>query len=190
MEVRMASKQQTWALFCITKKDYRNAGLTYEQASKLIEEFNKNKPAATAPKKASTLKAYMTSPEVIKELTEFMAKEMGIVGIVENDTRFMKPGPRYVFLGGGCGFSFIKFDGRSQKAKLIVEQSGAIKRDVESLIAKHLGKEFGAKLQALGNPLGAHFMQNLNYNAKYNSIIVRYMESVGIKKAWVDNRLD
>ena len=32
-----ATKRQLWALYCITKKDYRNDGLTYDQASELIK---------------------------------------------------------------------------------------------------------------------------------------------------------
>ena len=33
-----ATKKQTWALFCLTKKDYRNQGLTMDQASRLIKD--------------------------------------------------------------------------------------------------------------------------------------------------------
>jgi len=35
----MSTKRQSWALFCITKKDYRNENLTYDEASKLINEL-------------------------------------------------------------------------------------------------------------------------------------------------------
>lgn len=37
-DTRMMTKRQGWALFCITKQDYRNAGLTYDEASKMIAE--------------------------------------------------------------------------------------------------------------------------------------------------------
>jgi hypothetical protein len=40
---RPATKKQLWALFCITKKDYRDSGLTIDQASELIAELNGKK---------------------------------------------------------------------------------------------------------------------------------------------------
>ena len=38
-----ATKKQLWALFCITKKDYRDSDISFEEASRLIEEANRNK---------------------------------------------------------------------------------------------------------------------------------------------------
>ncbi len=40
---RPATKRQLWALYCITKKDHRDSGLTLDQASKLIAEANVNR---------------------------------------------------------------------------------------------------------------------------------------------------
>ena len=40
---RPASKKQLWALYCLTKKDYRKQDLTMLDASKLIEQFNASK---------------------------------------------------------------------------------------------------------------------------------------------------
>ncbi len=40
MEKREATKRQTFALWCITKKDYRGQGLTFEDADKLIKELS------------------------------------------------------------------------------------------------------------------------------------------------------
>jgi len=36
-----ATKKQLWALFCITKKDYRDSDISFEEASRLIEEANR-----------------------------------------------------------------------------------------------------------------------------------------------------
>ncbi len=41
-----ATSRQLWALYCATKKDYRNEKLTKEQASKMLSEFNANKAAS------------------------------------------------------------------------------------------------------------------------------------------------
>lgn len=40
---RPASKKQLWALYCLTKKDYRNQDLTMLDASNLIKQFNASK---------------------------------------------------------------------------------------------------------------------------------------------------
>lgn len=41
---RPATNKQLWALFCATKEDHRNKGLTLEQASELLSKINENKP--------------------------------------------------------------------------------------------------------------------------------------------------
>ena len=46
-----ATPRQTWALFCLTKKDHRNAGLTKQEASDLIEYYKANKPGSEAHEK-------------------------------------------------------------------------------------------------------------------------------------------
>lgn len=46
-----ATKKQTWALFCLTKKDYRQEGLTMQEASELIDKFSKEKGNGKSKKK-------------------------------------------------------------------------------------------------------------------------------------------
>lgn len=41
---RLATKNQTWAIFCMTGWDIRNCGLTLEQASVLISDLKNGKP--------------------------------------------------------------------------------------------------------------------------------------------------
>ena len=41
--MKLASKAQTWKLFTLTKKDYRNETLSYEEADKLIKTALKEK---------------------------------------------------------------------------------------------------------------------------------------------------
>lgn len=45
-----ASSAQTWALRCALKKDYRGAGLTRGQASKLLDDHNKATGYVKKPK--------------------------------------------------------------------------------------------------------------------------------------------
>jgi len=37
--MEMATKKQLWALYCLTKKDWRDKGLTKEQASQMLNEL-------------------------------------------------------------------------------------------------------------------------------------------------------
>lgn len=49
-----ATKKQLWALFCITRQDYRNKGLTKGEASELLQKLSNNKdrkPMKTVKKK-------------------------------------------------------------------------------------------------------------------------------------------
>ena len=39
MKNSKATSRQLWALYCITKKDYRNENLSKEEAAKLISEL-------------------------------------------------------------------------------------------------------------------------------------------------------
>ena len=38
-----ATRKQLWALFCATKRDHRNDGLTMQEASDLISKYLKEK---------------------------------------------------------------------------------------------------------------------------------------------------
>jgi hypothetical protein len=42
--LRPASKKQLWALFCATKEDHRNQGLTYDEASEILSKVMKPRP--------------------------------------------------------------------------------------------------------------------------------------------------
>ena len=129
--------------------------------------------------------------ENMSKLITAITGEMDVTSIVKNDTVLLPDdGKRYVFLGCGCGFSYIKFDGRNKLAAQIVEDSKICKKFIEEKMLKALKPEYLANLERLGNPIEAHMAQNLNYKSDYNNLIVRYMEQfIDIKKAkvWVQN---
>lgn len=64
-DTRPATKRQTWALFCLTKKDHRDMGLTIYEASQLISklkaEGNGTTPKTTARKKKTRKKKVSTA---------------------------------------------------------------------------------------------------------------------------------
>ena len=180
--------------------------MSFEQASELIKEGNENKSDIQKEKTGiikktnkkensfenTELYKFITNEENLNLLIKTLIGEFDIKSIVMNDTNFIKDdGKRYVMLGCGCGFSFIKFDGRSKKTKEIVDLSRIIKKSVENKIVEKIGKETINYLVSIGNPIYAHFMQNLIYNSKYNSIVVKFIEkTTNCKKVWIDNRED
>lgn len=183
-----ATSRQRWALFCKTKKDYRNVEITFEEAHKILSEGEKYVKKASAKK---GLKEFMLMDENIKKLLHTLNLELDIKGIVKTDTSMLPDdGKRYLMLGGGCGFSFIRTDGRSKKATAILNEVRPAKDAVEREIIKRVGLEQVDRLRKCGNPIQALFLQNLAYNNALNWIVVRYMEEQGIKKATVDSRYD
>ncbi len=188
-EIKLASKRQLWALFCINKKDYRNENLTFEQASKMIAEANDNKPHVAKVKKSS-IKDIILSQESIQKLTDCLIAQMGIQSIVMTDTSLLPDdGKRFLFFGGGCGFSYIRYDKRSKKAGAIIDEAKALKQTVDAKVRENLGKNVLDYLIKAGNPCQAHQFQNLAYADCFNSIITGYLNEQGIK-CYIDSRLD
>lgn len=109
-----ATKRQLWALYCITKKDYRNDGLTYDQASELIKTLGdpnyvkKGKKDNTKANEAvkimkdaidageKALKACEPTPMVVEQHASVM----------DDNSPVEKS---WVVDGGVCGFSWIRF---------------------------------------------------------------------------------
>jgi hypothetical protein len=104
-----ATKRQTWALFCITKEDYRNKGLTKAEASDLIKKLgDKNRTKTTKPKKNSyveiyekaltaglaALKAATPTPMVVQQHANMMDDNSPVV-----QEWFVADGP--------CGFAWV-----------------------------------------------------------------------------------
>ena len=46
------------------------------------------------------------------------------------------------------------------------------------------------KLEKSGNPIEAHFMQNLSYNTSYNYKVIEYLNSLGFKNITATSMLD
>jgi len=158
-----------------------------------VKIFNKEFKKVNLPKQVSSKKhsvenliLYMLSN--IPKLKKAIIGEMGIGSIIKNDTNFVPDdGKRYVFLGGGCGFSHIKVDGRNKLSVKIEEDGRAIKKDIEAVMIKTIDKGFLTKLEDSGNPIEAHLFQNLIYKIAYNHLIVNYMLDFGVKKVSMRN---
>ena len=132
---RPASKKQLWALYCLTKKDYRGQGLTMFDASKLIEQFNASKVVSKIGVNDTPNQVKQTSVRSKKQTLEqqfiaYMTEQMqGIIAtckeaikvksVVEDDPAFTpnkKDRKQYAFFGFGCGFTIIDWLDREDEA--------------------------------------------------------------------------
>lgn len=110
---KMMTKQQGWALFCITKKDYRNDNLTYDQASDLIKKFGNpeyKKKSKVVTKENEAVKIFNQALEAgMKAMDEANVIPMFVqqhANMADDNSPVVK---QYHVEGGVCGFAWIKF---------------------------------------------------------------------------------
>lgn len=177
-----ATSRQRYALFCITKKDYRNTIISKEEASRLIADAQQQSNYQKKPK-GSDLFDYLSAR--VDELVGALTREFQVASKIVDDPAFMKSKNQYLFLGSGCGFSYIQYDKRSKKAKSIVKEAGKLRDKINSMVVSRIDKDFLKKLEQSGNPIQAHLAQNMIYKSRYDWLVVNYMEEQGVKNVWV-----
>tara|TARA_B100000686_G_C16598435_1_gene867343 strand:+ start:109 stop:591 length:483 start_codon:yes stop_codon:yes gene_type:complete len=94
--MKPASKAQTWKLFTLTKKDYRNELLSYEEADKLIQDALKEKD--------NKLQEFQTIIDKAKSAGLKAVKELKVIPmtVVSHQT-----GKEYFVEDGLCGFAWV-----------------------------------------------------------------------------------
>ena len=192
-----ASKKQLWALFCITKQDWRDKELTKGEASELIQKYSNNserhqKALATAKSKQSLESKIgediMTNLK--PKLDKQMAKAFGmqsVVGDADLEGNLLPGGKRYKFFGSGCGFAWVKYDKRNKKLGEILDKyieiyrKGYFEKFANEYIKKYKERELGAVLS-----------QDIDIQCIIKQAALDFAESIGIntKGAYVNSRLD
>lgn len=198
---RPASKKQLWALYCLTKKDYRGQGLTMFDANKLITQFNASKTISKIgvndnPNEVKQTLVTPKKPNLEQEFITYMSEQIdGIIAtckqaiqiksIVEDDPKFTpnkKDRKQFAFFGFGCGITIIDFDKRSKKGKLIKELSS--KHQMTTFLKMFL-KGFTAKeiqyFENVGFPLQAMYCQDIKITAAYEHAVASFMTKQGVK---------
>lgn len=189
-----ATKKQLWALYCLTKKDYRNSGLSKEEASNLLSELigdketKKDKPVKAQISLKEELIQYLNSN--ISKIVEAANDSLKIESVIENDPMYMKEKKRYAFVGFGCAFVWIEFDKRSKKAKEIYQIARQIRYDYSATFEKQFDKKVVEYYKNIGCPLQALFQQDENIQNAYFWLITEFMKHKGVKNAYVMSRLD
>jgi len=180
---KAATKRQLWALFCITKRDYRNDNLTMSQASELIQKLGKGgKSQAHKTNKLET--EYLDfMREQSKGWIATARKALNIQSVVEDDPRFTDPKKckKYAFFGYGCGISVINFDKRSKVGKRIMELRAKHRHTIEQMFLNGFTKTEQKYYANLGCPLLALFTQDIRISRDYVQSIASFMQMHNVK---------
>lgn len=194
MKEEKATDRQRWALYCATKKDYRNVDISKEEARILIQQLNEkrdkktNKPVKAQISLKEELIQYLNSN--ISKIVEAANDSLKIESVIENDPMYMKEKKRYAFVGFGCAFVWIEFDKRSKKAKEIYQIARQIRYDYSVTFEKQFDKKVVEYYKNIGCPLQALFQQDENIQNAYFWLITEFMKYKGVKNAYVMSRLD
>lgn len=187
---KLATRKQLWAIYCLSKVDYRGKDLTRLDASNLIQRLKAEKAANNTQ---STPKPKKKSLE--KEFIEYMTDKMqGVINtakealqvksVIETDPMFTdkKNMKSYAFFGFGCGITIIDFDKRSKVGKEIKELGS--KHRMTTFLNMFL-KAFTQKeinyYQSVGCPLSAIYYQDIRINGAYEHAVASFMEMKGVK---------
>lgn len=186
MSVTLATKRQLWALYCITKHDYRNENLTYEEAYALIKKLGKsdyNKATKKTNMKDEFMKYYKEHilPKVVVEIKS----AMNIVSVVAEDTNYMKgTGPdgtakQYIFRGSGCSISYLDYDKRSKRAAELEQVFRSVRfNECKKLVEKSFSKKLLNQMEKEGCPIGAIYCQDYNVNSTLYHGVVSFAKNI------------
>ena len=187
---RPATRKQLWAIYCLSKKDYRGQDLTMLDASVLIKRLQSEKSAnanVTPNPKKKTLEGefidYMT--DKMQSVISTAKKALQIKSVVEDDPTIFtdeKKRQKYAFFGFGCGITIIKYDKRSKVAKQIEELGN--KHRTTTFLNMFL-KAFTQKeinyYESVGFPLSAMYYQDIKISGAYENAVASFMTHKGVK---------
>ena len=195
IEVKAATPRQLWALYCITKTDYRGKGLSYDEASFLIKKFGNPEyhKADKIERKVVDLKTELLNyikTEQLDGIIEHVKTALGIKSVVSNDPLYMKEEKHYHFRGFGCGFAWLEYDKRSKIGKAIEDAFKDIRGEVRELIINSFPMDLRKQLESEGTPIEAIVFQDITLNSAIQQAVADFMTSKGVKNVWVNSRLD
>lgn len=177
-----ATPRQRWALYCITKKDYRNEVLSKEEAARLIQELGDPQYKKKSSKKTIEDELLDYLKDHIDDMYQAFLTETGYKSIIEDeipDSNGKKQ--RFAFVGLGCGFTYLKYR-KSKKAVAIDEAARKYRTDeVLKMIVKKLPKKDYNYFKKIGCPVEAIWYQMQNIQLKYYHIVQDFAKTKGIE---------
>ena len=187
-----ASPRQLWALYCITKNDYRDKNLSRDEAARLIKELGnpdyKKKSTTKSPTSIKDeLLKYITDnfKEISKDVTETL-KARSIISVEGGGDK-----RNFHFVGFGCGFVWLEYDKRSKLGKEIEKAAKELHRkEVLQLFLKGFTKKERTYYDNIGCPLEAIWQQDMNIKESYYYLVSKFGLEKGVKKMSYNSRLD
>ena len=185
-----ATPRQRWALFCITKKDYRNEILSKEEAARLIKElgtpdYKKKSNKTLSQELLAYLKAHFD------EMFAEAVKSLSVKSILEDDDHVpADKKKRYAFIGFGCGITYFKYRKNNKRAEEINKAQSKFRfGEIEKMfLSKFTAKERNY-YKNIGCPLEAIWIQDQNMQLSYYYTVSEFAKSKGIEMK-VISRLD
>ena len=174
-----ATPRQRWALYCITKKDYR---ISKEEAAKLIQELG-NKEYKKKSKKSLSDQLLDYLKNHIDELYNKCLNEIGYKSILEDD---VNPNPkikkRWAFIGCGCGITWMTYRKNNKRAEEIYTAANKYRNEeILKLLIKKLPKKDYNYLKKIGCPFEAIWYQMQNLQCTYYYFVRDFAKENGIE---------
>jgi len=170
-----ATPRQRWALYCITKKDYRNEILSKEEAARLIKELgdpnHKKKVVKTI---SEELLDYLK--DHIDDMYNDCLHEIGYESLVKVNKH------PYYFVGMNCGITYIKYRKNNKRAQEIDEAAHKYhNNEIMNILIKKLPKKIYRELKSKGCPFEAIWNQMMNLQQSYWYTVKDFAASKGIE---------
>ena len=175
-----ATSRQRWALYCITKKDYRNVEISKEEAAKLIQELgNKDYQKKSNKSLSEQLLDYLK--QHIDELYKACLSEIGYKSILEDD---VNPDPktkqRWAFIGCGCGMTWLKYRKSKREEEIDMAARKFRVNEILNMLIKKLPKKDYNYLKKIGCPFEAIWYQMQNLQCTYYRFVIDFAKEKGI----------
>ena len=180
MENSKATPRQLWALYCITKKDYRNSNLTKEEASKLISELgDKNYVGSTKKTLSEELLDYLH--ENFDEIFNSAIESLNYKSIVQTDPKFSNDTRKFAFIGVGCGITYPVYRKNNKKLREIDEAAHKYRaNEILTVFMSKFTKEEIEYYENIGCPLQVIWSQDQRMQLSYWSMVRSFAESKGL----------
>ena len=188
-DFRPATRKQTYAIYCLLKKDVRNENLSLEQASEMIKKAlaEKNGTKAIKEPKLSLRSEFISYfKKNMNKVIEVTEKELGIKSIVSNDNLYMKEKKNYAMFGGALGIVWFKYRKNNKIAKEINDLFLELCSSYDATCFLNIFLSYFDKgtinyFHKVGCPLEALFHQNLKIQLQLHHMAIEFAASKGVK---------
>ena len=183
MKNSKATSRQLWALYCITKKDYRNENLSKEEAANLISVLgDKNYVKKTKAKKTLSEELLDYLYENFNKIFSSAIESLNYKSVVQADTKFSNDTRKFAFIGVGCGITYPVYRKNNKKLQEIAEAAYKYRRGeiLDMFMSKFTKKEV-KHYENIGCPLQAIWSQDQGMQLSYWEMVQSFAESKGLK---------